>query len=58
MKKMAGSHKGMNTPNTPKAGPSASGPKDTSDGVSLSTGYKTVSASGMSPRAVSCNNPK
>ena len=57
MKDIGMTHKkGMNNPNMPKAGPKAAGPKDTSDGVSLSTGYKSVGTSGMSPRAVTPND--
>lgn len=50
------SAKGCNYPNTPKAGPSAPGPKTTDGGVSLSKGYNTIGENGMSPRAVTVND--
>jgi hypothetical protein len=55
MKKMHRASKGMNMPNSPKHGPSAAGPKDTSGGVSLQKGYNVVKENGMSPRAVAQN---
>lgn len=47
--------KGMNDATMPKAGMSASGPKETNDGVSLTTGYKVVKPDSKSVQAVTPN---
>lgn len=47
---------GRNNANMPKAGPKATGPYETSDGVSLEKGYNVLSDKGMSPRAVTPND--
>lgn len=55
MKKMERATRGMNTPNAPKCGPSASNAGMQTAGVSLTQGYKTVSLDGRSPQAVPQN---
>lgn len=47
--------KGMNTPNTPKAGMGARDAGMITDGVSLETGYKVLGHPGNSPQAVAQN---
>lgn len=49
------SPKGMNDATMPRAGKTASGPKETNDGVSLTTGYKVVKPEGRSAQAVTPN---
>ena len=47
--------KGMNDATQPKAGLTASGPKETNDGVSLTEGFKVLGHPGSSPQARALN---